>query len=334
MGVCGSLAFMWDEQLHPIALQRFSSQPFNRCFALASATLVATMIMREHDQIEGLLGHVTFGAMKRRSEPCLDHCNQRCGLHHRIELLEYPHVHRIKLAIKQTCRKGQPRGTLASVIRLVLAMRWRGAVIMVPRQHACSDALLRHAIKKCGMHQRNLTKRDEDILHMGTDGLEQLGKFLLLNVFHEAQEQGQICPYTFHGMKPTQVRAQGQGFTQQTEQQIQLIISLDRVCTSLTGWFRVLKTLVQIGVAFGVGACLRCCDLLANGCLGFSLQLMAAGKQGLTRMELVTHPAPRLPRSLGAGLQADAPVGGHAKAVKAMRPEVLQRRFPGLGRAI
>jgi len=183
---------MLDEQLHPIALQRFSSQQFNRCFALASATLVATMIMIEHDQIEGLLGHLTFGAMKRRSDQCIDHFNQRCGLHNRIEFLAYPPLQRITLAIKKTCRKGQPIVTLSSVILLFLAMRLIGEVIMVPRQHSCIDDLLRHEIKQCGMHQLNLTKRDEDIVNMGMDGLEKLGKFLILNFFHEAQEQGQI----------------------------------------------------------------------------------------------------------------------------------------------
>ena len=104
--------------------------------------------------------------------------------------------------------------------------------------------------------------------------------------------------------------------------------------TRLTGVFIVLKTLLQIGFAFRVGECLRCFDLLAKGCLGFSLQLMAAVKKVLKLMELVTPPEPLLPSSLGAGLQADAPVGGHAKAVKTMSPEVLKMRFPGLGRAI
>src|SRR2546425_11114333 len=103
-------------------------------------------------------------------------------------------------------------------------------------------------------------------------------------------------------MKPTQVRAKVYGFTQQTEQQIKLIISLDRVFTSLTGLFILLKTLVQIGFTFGVGECLRCFDLLANGCIGFSLQLIAVVKKVLKLMELVSQPEPHLPRILAAGL--------------------------------
>ena len=39
-------------------------------------------------------------------------------------------------------------------------MRLIGEVIMVPRQHECIDNLLRHEIKKFGMNQLNLTKRD------------------------------------------------------------------------------------------------------------------------------------------------------------------------------
>jgi hypothetical protein len=54
------------------------------------------------------------------------------------------------------------------------------------------------------------------------------------------------------------------------------------VFTILAGLVIVLKTLVQIGFAFGVGECLSGFDLLANGAISFSLQLVAAVKQVLT----------------------------------------------------
>ena len=104
--------------------------------------------------------------------------------------------------------------------------------------------------------------------------------------------------------------------------------------TDLTGTFIVLKTLLQIGFAFSVGECLRCFDLLAKGCVGFSLQVMAAVKKVLKLSSNGNTPEPILPSGLVAGLKADAPVGGHAKAVKTMSPEVLKMRFPGFGRAI
>ncbi len=96
----------------------------------------------------------------------------------------------------------------------------------------------------------------------------------------------------------------------------------------------VRKTLLQIGFAFGVGECLSRFDLLANGAIGFALQLVAAAKQVLKLMELITHPEPILTSRLVAGFQADTPVGGHAKTVKAMSPEVCKMRSPRLGRAI
>src|SRR6266478_1458263 len=115
---------------------------------------------------------------------------------------------------------------------------------------------------------------------------------------------------------------------------MQLIISLDRAFTSLAGLFILLKTLLQIGLTFGIGECLRCFDLLANGAIGFSFEVVAAVQQVLKLMELITHPEPILASRLVAGLQADASVGGHAETVKAMSPEVVKMRFPGLGRAI
>jgi hypothetical protein len=51
-------------------------------------------------------------------------------------------------------------------------------------------------------------------------------------------------------------------------------------------------------------------------------------------MELITHPEPILTSALVAGFQANTPVGGHAQAVKAMRPEVLKMLFSSLGRTI
>jgi hypothetical protein len=36
----------------------------------------------------------------------------------------------------------------------------------------------------------------------------------------------------------------------------------------LAGLFILLKTLLQIGLTFGIGECLRCFDLLANGAIG------------------------------------------------------------------
>src|SRR6266705_1758583 len=58
---------------------------------------------------------------------------------------------------------------------LFLAMRLIEKVVMMPRQHACLDDLLRHHLKQFGMNPFNLTKRDEDIIHVGANGFHKLG---------------------------------------------------------------------------------------------------------------------------------------------------------------
>jgi hypothetical protein len=106
------------------------------------------------------------------------------------------------------------------------------------------------------------------------------------------------------------------------------------VFTRLAGSLILVKTLVQIGFAFGVGEGLSGFELLANGALGFAFELVAAVKQVLKLMKLVTHPKSILTSGLVASLQAHPPIGGHAKTVKAMGSEVVKMRFPRLGRAI
>src|SRR5918994_4675645 len=89
-----------------------------------------------------------------------------------------------------------------------------------------------------------------------------------------------------------------------------------------------------MGLAFGLSECLRCFDFLANGAIGFAFEVVAAVKEVLKLMELITHPKPVLASRLVASFEADAPVGGHPQTVKAMRPELLKLRFPSLGGAI
>ena len=61
---------------------------------------------------------------------------------------------------------------------------------------------------------------------------------------------------------------------------------------------------------------------------------MAAVKQGLKRMELITHPEALLAgRSIASG-QTNPPIRGHADTVKAVSAEVCTMSLPSLGRAI
>src|SRR5262249_15511458 len=61
---------------------------------------------------------------------------------------------------------------------------------------------------------------------------------------------------------------------------------------------------------------------------------MAAMKELLKLMELITHPSAILASRLIAGHQPRAAIGGHANAVEEVMAEVFKVRFPGLSRAI
>jgi len=125
-----------------------------------------------------------------------------------------------------------------------------------------------------------------------------------------------------------------QGVAEQMEQEIELIVACYGVLTRVVGVFIVLETLVQMGLAFGVVACLHGLILLGNGRIGCALQLVAPLKEVLKCMEPITHPSRILARRVRARHEAHATVGGHADAVEAVSTQVFKMGFPGFGRAI
>ena len=125
-----------------------------------------------------------------------------------------------------------------------------------------------------------------------------------------------------------------QGVAEQMEQEIQLIVACSGVLTRVVGVFIVLKTLVQMGLTFGVVERVHGFVLLGNSRISFALQLAAPIKEVSKRMKPITHPARVLARRVIARHEAPATIGGHADAVEAMSAQVVKMGFPGLGRAI
>src|SRR5215471_3692319 len=118
------------------------------------------------------------------------------------------------------------------------------------------------------------------------------------------------------------------------KQQIKLIVPRHGLLTSLTSLFILLQALLEIGLAFGVREFLSRFDLLTNSSIGFSLELVAAVKQVLKLMELITHPEALLARRSIASGQTNPPIRGHADTVKAVSAKVCKMSLPSLGRAI
>src|SRR6266567_2014903 len=114
------------------------------------------------------------------------------------------------------------------------------------------------------------------------------------------------------------------------EQEIKVIVACYGVLTRMMGVFIVLKTLVEMGFAFGVVEYLRRLVLLGNGRIGFALQLAAPVKEVAKLMKPITHPARVLARRVITRHEATAPIGDHADAVEAMSPQVVKMGLPSL----
>ncbi len=98
------------------------------------------------------------------------------------------------------------------------------------------------------------------------------------------------------------------------------------------GLLVLLKTFVQIGLACGVIKALSRFVFLANGGLGRAFELVTAVKEVAKRMELITHPDRFWASGLRATGQANAPIGGHAKAVEVVIAEGCKgTKGPGSG---
>ena len=128
---------MLDEQRNPVNLSSFSSQECNWRLPLSLPTFVAPMILVKHEQIEGLLGDLPFGAIEGRSNECIDQFDQRRGLHNSIQFLKNHRFQRFKLIIKETFGHLQPLLALVLMVALVLGLRLLGEMLVVPSQHPC-----------------------------------------------------------------------------------------------------------------------------------------------------------------------------------------------------
>ena len=109
------------------------------------------MVVRKHDQIPGLLGHVTFGAVQRRPQKGMHHFNERGGCHNRIELFKYQRFVGYTRVVQKPFSQVQPWLTLFLVGLFFLAMRLLGKVVVVPSQHQGIHNLIGHQLKKFTM---------------------------------------------------------------------------------------------------------------------------------------------------------------------------------------
>jgi hypothetical protein len=109
------------------------------------------MVMVKHDQIEGLLGDLPFGAIEVRSEEGIDQFDQRRSLHNGIQFLKNPRLQWCKLLLKKTFGKIQPLLALMLMVAFLFGMSLVGEMRMVPSQDQCISYLLGDKSKKGDM---------------------------------------------------------------------------------------------------------------------------------------------------------------------------------------
>jgi hypothetical protein len=151
---------------------------------------------------------------------------------------------------------------------------------------------------------------------MGAKGVKQFRQHRIIDLFEQAEKEHQLCVDASNRTEPPEGGTQVQGVAEQMEQEIELIVACYGVLTRLVGVCIVLKTLVQMGLAFGVVERVHGFVLLGNSRIGFALQLAAPVKEGAKLMKSITHPSRVLARRVIARHEAPAPIGGHANAVE------------------
>lgn len=325
---------MRDAQLHPVGCSSFSGPEFHRGFPLAVATFIATRVMVNHDQIYGLLGDVTFGAMEGRADACMDQFNQRRGVHHGIKFLTHPCLKRFTWMSTATFGTIQPLLALVLMGALVLGLRLGGERRVVPRQHQSLSKLVRSPVTQGGMQGCGLCTRREDSVQRGSNRLKKLPEHGISDLFDQAEQERQLCADAGDCAEPPKGGTQGEGIAEPMEQEIELIVAYDGVLTRVRGAFIVWETLVSMRLTCGVVEGLRGRVLLGHSRIGLALQWTAPVQKVLQRVAPIAHPPRVWARRVRARHEATAPIRGHPEAVEVVVAEVVTMGLPGLGRAL
>jgi|SRR5216683_370967 len=169
---------------------------------------------------------------------------------------------------------------------------------------------------------------------MGAKGVKKFRQYRIIDLFDQAEKEHQLGADASDRTEPSEGGTQVQGLTEQMEQEIELIVPCNGVLTRVVGVCIVLKTLVQMGLTFGVVERVHGFVLLGHSRLSFALQLAAPIKEVSKRMTPLTPPARVWARRVRARHEATATIGSHANAVEVVLAEGVKMGFPGLGRAL
>src|SRR5437660_2329744 len=124
---------------------------------------------------------------------------------------------------------------------------------------------------------------------MGAKGVKKFRQYRIIDLFDQAEKEHQLGADASDRTEPSEGGTQVQGITEQMEQEIELIVPCDGVLTRVVGVFIVLKTLVQMGLTFGVVERVHGFVLLGNSRLSFAIQIETSDQEEYNLMLRISH---------------------------------------------
>ena len=89
------------------------------------------------------------------------------------------------------------------MVAFLFGMRLIGEMRMVPSQDQCISYLLRDKIEQCALEGLGLFKRDQDIVKMSAQGVQQFRQHRIIDLCDQAEQERQLCADACDRTEPT-----------------------------------------------------------------------------------------------------------------------------------
>src|SRR5438128_8727857 len=165
------------------------------------------MIMVEHDQIERLLGDVSFATMQRGTKERIDHLDERRGPDNRVELVEHQRFEGVKGLVKESVGTRQPEVSFSLMRALLLRPRLRAYMILVPGQHEEIQGLVWYHHTECSSDGFGLFEGEQNVIDMMANGLERLCDRRAIELGDHVEKPREFRTHAFRGAQCAMRRA-------------------------------------------------------------------------------------------------------------------------------
>lgn len=165
------------------------------------------MVLGKHEQMEGLLGELSFATLERGTKKSMHHLNQRRGPYDGVELIAHQRFARRQLLFKETFGTRQPFIAFPVMVTRALGVRLGGNMRMVPRQYETSSGIGRNHCTELRSNRFCLCKRDSQVIAMRVHGLQRRGKGGAVQLFDHGENQRPFRANAFDGAQSPRRRA-------------------------------------------------------------------------------------------------------------------------------